>query len=378
MVDGSADELRAPLGRRRTPRPIHPSHLDYRPAQGLTEVVGNGRDGRCEVAAIGQGATPPIAVEVRRGPLVESVHRAHIAVTDADGRLTHHCGDPEALIYARSSLKPLLAAAMTRLGFAPRTPQHAALAASSHSGEPFHLEGVQAMLEFVGLGAEDLDNTPDWPFDEEQKLRVVAAGGRKSRLAANCSGKHAAMLATCSANGWPIHGYRSPNHPLQLALAEQIADMTGADPGQFGVDGCGALIWATPLSGLAAAFSALVGADADDPAAVIRDGMREAPEYVAGTTRDATALMRSLPGAIAKDGADAVYTAGLPDGTGIAIKIEDGGARARPAAIYGTLVALGLPADQLQPVIAGDRVLGGGEPAGQLRSVVRLVRDRPA
>lgn len=327
------------------------------------------------MAQMGAGPVPPVAVQVVRGALVESVHRAHIAVTDANGRVTHHSGDPNALIYARSSLKPLLAAGMSRLGYRPRTAEQAALSASSHSGEPFHLDGVAAMLAEAGLTVDDLDNTPDWPFDEDQKLRVVAAGGQKSRLAANCSGKHAAMLATCVVNGWPTRGYRVPDHPLQLALAAQIAELTGADPGLFGIDGCGALVWATPLRGLAAGFSSLMGLTAADPAAAIRDGMRAAPEFVAGTSRDATALMRALPGAIAKDGADAVYAAALPDGRGIAIKIEDGGGRARPAAIVGTLVALGVPADQLRAVVAADKVLGGGEPAGEIRSVVTLVED---
>ncbi len=321
---------------------------------------------------VGDGAAAPIAVEVLRGGIVESVHRADIAVVSGDGELIAWAGDPNTAAFARSSLKPILAQGMVELGFRPASQVSAALAASSHSGEPMHVAGVQAVLESVGLDESALANTPDWPFDEQEKVAWIAAGGGKTSIRANCSGKHAAMLATCQANGWPIRGYLDPSHPLPSALSDIVAATTGADPAARAVDGCGAMIWAVPLVGLARAFSGLVQGPPGSAASVIADGMRAAPEYVAGTRREATALMTMFPGLIAKDGADGMYAAALPDGRGLALKISDGGARARPAAIAGTLAALGFDQAALEPIADWEKVLGGGRPAGQMRPVVTL------
>lgn len=324
------------------------------------------------MAFIGSGIAPPVAVEVVRGGRVESVHRAHIAVTDPAGELTMAAGDPTVRVYPRSALKPVLASIMVAHGFVPEHQQAAALAASSHSGEDFHQAGVTAMLQAVGLTPAALHNTPDWPFDEDAKVAWIAAGRPKTSLAANCSGKHAAMLSTCVANGWSTDDYLDPSHPLPVALASGVAAAVGDSVSDAGTDGCGAAIWAVPLVGLARAFGALVTASSGSPAAVIADGMRAAPEYVGGTRRDATALMRAFPGLLAKDGADGVYAAALPDGRGVAIKIEDGAARARPAAIAGTLRALGLDPQPLAAIADWEKVLGGGVPAGRMRPAVTL------
>lgn len=321
---------------------------------------------------IGSGVPAPPAVEVVRGGIIESVHRAHIAVVGPDGRLLQAAGDPEVRVFARSSLKPLIAAAMVDLGFRPSSPQSAALSAASHSGEPFHVASVQAMLAAVGLNADALANTPDWPFDETARVAWIAGGGQKTRLHANCSGKHAAMLTTCVVNGWDVGSYLSPSHPLPMALGEAVAASTGADPADVAVDGCGAAIWAVPLVGLASAFAGLAAAAPGSSQRVIADGMRAAPEFVGGSRREATELMRAFPGMIAKDGADGVYAATLPDGRGVALKLEDGAPRARPAAIAGTLALLGLDPAALAPVLDWEKVNGGGRPVGQMRPVMEL------
>lgn len=321
---------------------------------------------------VGAGSPPPPAVEVVRSGIVESVHRAHVAVVDPDGQLTHFAGDPWVRSYPRSTLKPVLAAAMVELGFQPADAEQAALAASSHSGEDFHVAGVESMLDHFGLTPGALRNTPDWPFDEQARVAWIAAGNSKSSVAANCSGKHTAMLATCLANDWPLEGYLDPEHPLRGALADAVSQATGCDPDDVGVDGCGAAVWAVPLTGLARAFAALTAADEGSPGRIIADGMRAAPEFVGGTRRESTALMRSFPGMVAKDGADGVYGATLPDGRGVAIKIEDGAGRARPAAIGGVCLQLGLDADALAPIVAWEPVSGGGVPVGEMRPVVQL------
>ncbi|MCB9411636.1 MAG: asparaginase [Actinobacteria bacterium] len=321
---------------------------------------------------LGESVPAPVAVEVVRGGIVESVHRAHIAVASADGELLAAAGDPHVAAFARSSLKPILAQAMVEFGYRPSSHAEAALAASSHSGEAFHIAGVEGMLTSIGLSPADLANTPDWPFDEVERVDWIATGGRKSRIAANCSGKHAAMLATCVANDWPTAGYLDHSHPLPTALGEFVAEATGADPAAVAVDGCGAAIWPVPLVGLARAFAALGQARPNSAGGIIADGMRAEPDYVAGHRREATALMRTFPGLVAKDGADGMYAAALPDGRGVALKISDGGARARPAAIAGTLVELGLDPELLAPIASWEQVLGGGRPAGEIRPTVRL------
>jgi L-asparaginase II len=323
---------------------------------------------------VGTGPAAPIAVEVLRGGIVESVHRADIAVVSRGGELIAWAGDPNTAAFARSSLKPILAQGMVELGFTPASKVHAALAASSHSGEPMHIAEVQAALAAVGLDESALANTPDWPLDEQAKVDWIASGGAKTSIHANCSGKHAAMLATCLANGWPTRGYLDPSHPLPRALSDYVASVTGANPAHQAVDGCGALVWAIPLVSLARAFSALAQAPAGSAGSVIANAMRAAPEYVAGTRRETTALMRSFPGLIAKDGVEGMYAAALPDGRGLALKISDGGVRARPAAIAGALAALGLDEKALASIENWEQVLGGGVPVGRIRSVVKLER----
>lgn len=323
---------------------------------------------------IGDGAPAPAAVEVVRGDIVESVHRAHIAVVAPDGTLTQAAGDPQVAVFARSSLKPLLATAMVELGYQPQSPQIAALSASSHSGEPIHVATVEAMLAAAGLTTADLGNTPDWPFDEAARVAWIAGGGQKTRVHANCSGKHAAMLTTCQVNGWDTATYLEPTHPLPVALGQAVATMTGADPADVSVDGCGAAIWAVPLAGLARGFAAMASAEAGSPGRVIADGMRAAPEFVGGSHRESTTLMTTFPGMIAKDGADGVYAAVLPDGRAVAIKVEDGAARARPAAIAGTCALLGLDEGELAQVLDWEKVNGGGHPVGRMRPVM-VLRD---
>ena len=322
------------------------------------------------MSSIGAGQAPPVAVTVVRGGTTESVHRAHIAVVDPDGQLVAYAGDPGVTILPRSTLKPLLSTAMVDLGLALDSTAMLAVASSSHSGEDMHVAAVQAILAAAGLDEDKLANTPDWPFETNAREEYIAGGGAKSRVRANCSGKHAAMLTVCAQRGWPLTGYLAPDHPLQVALAQSVSTMVGHDLSAPTVDGCGAPVWALPLQALARGFAELASADPDSPAGLVSAAMRANPEYVGGSHRDVTELMRAIPGLVAKDGAEAMYCAGLPDGRGVAIKIEDGGGRARPAVIAGTLSALGL--DGLEPIASWEGVLGGGIPAGEVVPTVTL------
>lgn len=312
----------------------------------------------------------PIAT-VRRGGVVESAHHGHVVLVGPDGAVLGGLGDPDALVLPRSSLKPVQALAMLRSGLRLGG-DLLALATASHSGEDFHLEGARRVLASVGLDERALRNTPDLPFDAELRARWQAAGRAPERLAQNCSGKHAAMLATCVAAGWSTEDYLDPGHPLQRAVLDAVRELTGADLAGTGelrtTDGCGTPLPAVPLSGLARAFAHLAAAERGTHEHALAQAVRDFPVWVGGTRRDVTALLRGVPGLVAKDGAEAVYAAALPDGRAVALKVLDGGDRARPVAMAAALRALGVDAAVVAEQ-ASAPVLGHGEPVGEVRGV---------
>lgn len=302
-------------------------------------------------------AAVPLA-RVVRGDLVESVHRGHLVVLAPSGEVRLALGDPAVTIWARSSLKPLQAVGMLGAGLDLEGPQ-LALACASHNAEPEHLAVVGQILADAGLTVADLHNTPDWPLDPDAAWQWRTAGHGPASLTQNCSGKHAAMLATCVAAGWPTADYLAADHPLQTILRAAVASLTGVDVAHVTVDGCGAPLFSTSLVGLARSFGTLAAATSGPSARVAR-AVSSYPWHVAGTGRDATSFMRAVPGLVAKDGADGVYAAGLPDGGAVAFKIADGSSRPRPAVLAAALAVAGA-------VVGGlgvTPVLGHGEPVG--------------
>jgi L-asparaginase II len=278
-------------------------------------------------------------VELVRDGLVEGVHHGSAIVLAPDGTTRFAAGDPDAPMYPRSTAKPLQATAMARLGLR-LSPAGFAIAAASHSGEPMHLDAALNVLD--GRSPDVLGNPADFPYDPVERDRWLAAGQAPSRLAHNCSGKHAAMLATCDLNGWSTDGYLDPAHPLQRAIAAGFEDLTGRPVARVAVDGCGAPLFATTLRGLATAVSKIATAAPGTPDHLVAEGVRAHPELVGGSRRDVTAVMRAVPGLIAKDGFEAVQVAALPDGTAIAFKIADGGDRARLPVLAAALQLCGV------------------------------------
>ena len=183
----------------------------------------------------------------------------------------------------------------------------------------------------------------------------------------NCSGKHAAMLATCVLNSWPTESYLDPDHPLQLALRGTVAELTGDEVAATGVDGCGAPLFAVTLTGVARAFRALVLAEPGSAERRVADAMRAHPEWTAGTRREEYRLMAAVPGLLVKGGAEGVDAFALADGRAGAIKIDDGGARARTPATAAVLRALGC--EDVPDELATGPVLGGGGVVGEVRAV---------
>lgn len=310
--------------------------------------------------------------EIIRSEFVEGHHYGSAVALAADSTVGWSLGDVDSPILPRSSNKPVQALAMLILGL-DLPPDLLALACASHSGEAIHQEGVRRILATVGLDESALGNIEDYPFGVEAREEALRRGEQKTRLAMNCSGKHAAMLATCVTAGWPLEGYLDPEHPLQVGIQEVLEACTG-EAAYVTVDGCGAPALSTSLTGLARAFSNLAAA-VEGPAARVAAAMRAHPEYVSGATRDEVALHRAVPGLIGKLGAEAVYAVALPDGRAWALKADDGGDRARPVVMAAALLRDGVgdldgvDADAVRAT--GDApIFGGGRRVGEIRALL--------
>lgn len=308
----------------------------------------------------------PLVAAIRDG-LVESVHYGSAVALAADGSVAASVGGPLAPFYPRSALKPLQAVAMVRAGLDLPT-DLLALAAASHSGAAVHRDGALHILELHGLAPTDLDNSTDLPYGTTEREDWLRNGGSTTQITQNCSGKHAAMVATCVINGWPVQGYLDPSHPLQQLVARTVTELTGEEPAGTSTDGCGTPLFAQTLGGMARAFGRIAQAAADDdgsPEAAVGLALQQHPQMVAGEGRDVTELMRLLPGSVAKDGFEGVQLVGLADGSAVAVKISDGGDRARMPATVRLLAALGVDTGPLAG-IATAPVLGGGHEVGRL------------
>ena len=309
---------------------------------------------------------PAVLATYTRSGFREGVHLGHAVVVGPDGAVQRSWGDPYHEIFPRSSNKPAQATALVRHGL--DLPVHLiALSAASHSGERFHLSGVRDILDSAGLPESALQTPPDFPLGPAERDAWIADERRPVPLAMNCSGKHAAMLATCVINDWPIETYRDPDHPLQASIRWQVEALAGEAVNHVGIDGCGAPVFSLTLAGLARSMSRSVQEAPDQSARRVVDAMRAFPEFVGGTARDVTHFMQAVPGLVAKDGAEGVYVAALPDGTGIALKVEDGTERARQVALAAILLVLGADAEAMTS-LRSLPVQGGGQVVGQVSS----------
>jgi L-asparaginase II len=335
-----------------------------------------------------RGALPqhaPLAAQTRDG-LVESVHYGSliaVAAGPAGSQTLLAAGDPLAPFYPRSALKPLQAVAMVRAGL-DLPADLLALAAASHSGAAAHRDGATRILQLHGLPPGVLENSTDLPYGAREREEWLRGGGLPTQLTQNCSGKHAAMAATCAVNGWPVQGYLDPAHPLQKLVAETVRELTGEEPAGVSTDGCGTPLFAFTLRGMARAFGILAAAEgapgaapAENAEAAVALAMRSHPEMVGGEERDVTELMRRMPGLLAKDGFEGVQLVGLPDGRAIAVKISDGGDRARMPVTVRALAALDVDTAPFAGLASGT-VFGGGRPVGRLLPTDFLRSPSPA
>jgi L-asparaginase II len=304
-------------------------------------------------------------VRVVRSGFEEAVHLGSVAVVDADGRLLAGTGEPHLVTFARSSMKPLQAAVSLTLAGLDLEDQEVAVMCASHNGEPRHLEQVRTLLERAGLDVEALRTPPSWPLDQESAAAVEAPRPEYH----NCSGKHAGMLLACVRRGFDLETYREPDHPLQAAVLEAVRAAAG-EPRAVGVDGCGVPVHALPLSSMGAMYARLVTPGTVPGADRAVAAMRAAPYLVAGRDRLCTAVIEAVPEIVVKVGAEGLVCAGVVGrGIGVAVKVQDGAARAAEPAMVRALTLLGVMPDPEAPGVtrfARPPVLGGGRQVGEL------------
>lgn len=305
----------------------------------------------------------PVLVEVTRGDRVESMHRGAIAVADARGKLIAHWGDVEAAVYPRSAFKALQALPLVESGAAEAYgagAEELALACASHSGEPMHVERVEAWLQRIDCAEDDLACGPHLPINEAAAHTMLRAGERPCRIHNNCSGKHTGFLSVARHLHIAVDRYEHPDHPVQVLVRDAIATLCDVNASDMpvGIDGCAAPNYAVPLARLARAMARL-----GDPSKLHNDRATAArklvvawkahPLLVSGTGRACSDLIMGASGrTVVKTGAEGVFTAVLPDhGLGIALKIDDGATRAAETAMAKVLTLLDAAKDDT-PTIA--------------------------
>ncbi len=307
--------------------------------------------------------------EVVRSGFIESVHYGSAVGLDPSGRAEVALGQVDAPVLPRSSAKPFQALACLTTGAALAGPS-LAIAAGSHTGEDFHVRLTGELLADYGLGFDALACPASWPEDEATRDELIRRGDGPTRERMNCSGKHAAMLAASVANDWDTASYLAPGHPLQLAVRAATEELSGEKTAHVAVDGCGAPLFGLSLTGLARAVQGLVLAAPGSAPRQVADAMRAHPEYVGGTGHQNTELMRALPGAVAKGGAEGVLVVALDSGHSVAVKVIDGSARATTVIALDVLRRMGC---DVSSAAAFDSVavLGGGVPVGRIVTVDR-------
>ncbi|MGB1360683.1 MAG: asparaginase [Alphaproteobacteria bacterium] len=308
-------------------------------------------DGSC----CGSETTNPVLVNVTRGGVVESSHRGRICVVDTQGNVRLAMGDVEKPIYGRSAVKILQALPMVLSGGVEKydlSAEEISVTCASHGGEERHTKVVESMLKKAGLSVDDLECGAHAPTHKDSAKKLIEDGKDFTPLHNNCSGKHAGMLILAKMRGFDTKGYINPDHPVQqsiMGMMESICECS-LENAPMDRDGCSVPTWAIPMTNLAFAFAKISDPDSTLPETTatavkkLRDSVIQEPFMVGGTNRACTRIMEVLKNkAFVKYGAEAVYTASLPEyGLGIAIKIDDGGVRAVEVAMLRILEEIGV------------------------------------
>jgi L-asparaginase II len=286
-------------------------------------------------------------VRVERGGVEEAIHLGHLAVVDAGGRVHASLGDPRHLTYFRSCAKPFQAIGSLGAGIAALYglgPEHIAIMAASHNGEPRHVELVRDLLRRAGIDESALQCGAHWPYYEPAATAVRHQMDEPLAVFNNCSGKHAGMLAAARALDAPLETYLDPAHPVQQRIRSVIEAFTGCPAADihYGVDGCSAPNAAVPLAALARSFAALLTSTDETPRTVV-SAMTQHPYLIGGTDRFDTRLMEVTGGRLlAKGGAAGAHCTGdRRTGRGLAVKLDSGDGTWTAVAVMAALERLG-------------------------------------
>jgi L-asparaginase II len=306
--------------------------------------------------------TTPVLIEVTRGVRVESYHRGHIVVIDAQGNLRHSLGDPEVQVCMRSLAKPFQALPVLTTGAADAFgfgPEEVALFSGSLSGQDFQVDLVKRVLERLKLTPEALQCGAHPPLHRPSAQALAKAGEKPGPLHHTCAGKHAAMLTLCVHHGWPLDNYLDQDHPVQKLILGAVARMVGVPPPQItvAIDGCGAPVFYVPLKNIALGYARLAGARPDSPGGILMAAILAHPRHIAGDGRLETTAMEVLPGQLfAKSGSEGGYGLSLiQGGLGVAFKIEDGAVRALNPTVVAILEQLGVLTPEATAALAAFR-----------------------
>ncbi len=314
------------------------------------------------------GASDAVVVaELMRDGRAESFHHGVVAVVDSAGNTLLERGNAEAVVYPRSTLKPLQAIAVLETGI-ELSSLHLALTTASHCGSTRHREAVLSFLDTYGLDSQALQCPLDLPLGSDERAHYLAEGLSPSREAMNCSGKHAGFLAACTHAGYSLEDYLSPSHPLQMNIRETISRYAGEDIAFSSHDGCGAPLHAISLGGLATAIARVAAGNTAHEQQLLT-AVRDNSWAIDGEGRDNTVTIETL-GGIAKIGAEGLVVIGTPDGVAVAVKILDGSMRATSLVAIAALEKTGaistqqattLSARMAHPVTGGEAIIGGLE-----------------
>ena len=306
----------------------------------------------------------PVVAEIRRGSLVESRHRGSIAVIDADGSVVYAVGDIDTLVYPRSAVKAMQALVLMEAGAAERfklADEALALACASHGGEPAHVALAEQMLAAAGVDESALECGVHWPSHAASAQALARSGRSATALHNNCSGKHAGFILAARALGIDHRRYTDPEHPVQRAVKAVLENLTGVSipDGCRAIDGCSVPTWAIPLSALARGFARFGSGKGMTPqragaAQRLRAACAANPWHIAGTGRFCTAVMQQFGDRVfVKTGAEGVFCGAVPElGLGVAIKCDDGAARASEVAMAGVIERF-LPLDDADRAALG-------------------------
>ena len=312
------------------------------------------------------GASDAVVVaELIRDGRAESFHHGVVAVVDSAGNTLLERGNAEAVVYPRSTLKPLQAIAVLETGI-ELSSLHLALTTASHCGSTRHREAVLSFLDTYGLDSQALQCPLDLPLGSDERAHFLAEGLRPSREAMNCSGKHAGFLAACTHAGYSLEDYLIPSHPLQVSIRETISRYAGEDIAFSSHDGCGAPLHAISLGGLATAIARVAAGNTAHEHQLLT-AVRDNSWAIDGEGRDNTVTIETL-GGIAKIGAEGLVVIGTPEGVAVAVKILDGSMRATSLVALAALEKAGaisaeqatvLSARMAHPVTGGEAIIGG-------------------